>query len=55
MTHTAQLSDYLDARFQIEQMGRWHWIIAPSRELGGVGRFYNVQGLVLRVAPAPAT
>jgi hypothetical protein len=48
MTRTAQLTDYLDERFQVEQRGRWHWIMDPAWEPGGVGRFYNVQGLVLR-------
>jgi hypothetical protein len=51
MTRTAQLSDDLDARFRVEQRGRWHWIISPSSEPKGIGRFYNVQALIL--APGP--
>jgi hypothetical protein len=54
MTRTTELSDYFDGRFQVEQRGRWHWIIDPAREPGGVGRFYNVQGLALSVKPPGA-
>jgi hypothetical protein len=54
MTHTTQLSDYLDERFQIERQAQWHWIIEPSQPTGRVGRLYNTQGLVLSVEPVPS-
>jgi hypothetical protein len=54
MTRSTELSDYLDGRFQVEQRGRWHWITGLSQQPGGVGRFYNVQGLILSVNPPGA-
>jgi len=47
MTRTAELGDYLDDRFQVEQQGRWLWVIDPSTEAGRVGRISHVQGFVL--------
>ncbi|SIO62442.1 hypothetical protein SAMN05444166_7048 [Singulisphaera sp. GP187] len=49
MTHTLELSDYLDARFHVEEFGKWVWVMPPSSELGFVGRLYKVQGFILSI------
>lgn len=49
MTHTLELADYLDARFHIEEFGKWVWVMPPSQEQGPVGRIYKVQGLILSI------
>ena len=49
MTHTLELSDYLDARFHVEEFGKWVWVMPPSPEQGLVGRIYKVQGLILSI------
>jgi hypothetical protein len=47
MTRTPELNDYLDGRFRIEQAGRWHWVMEPSKQEGRVGRLFRVQAFVL--------
>jgi hypothetical protein len=53
MTHTLELSDYLDPRFQVEERGRWVWVMPPSPGPGQVGRLYKVQGLILSIKSPP--
>jgi hypothetical protein len=49
VTRTAQLNEYLDSRFRIEQAGRWLRVIEPSGEPTGVGRFFRVQAFILAI------
>jgi hypothetical protein len=52
MLRSRDLQDYFDARFTTLDRGRWQWVVSPPARTGDVGRLYDVQALVLRVAPA---
>jgi hypothetical protein len=48
MTRSLDLGDYVDARFQIEERGRWTWVsLVP--QAGQNGKCFDVQALTLGV------
>lgn len=50
MLRSAEIDDYVDERFAIVTRRRWHWVVAPPQQPGQVGRLFDVQALVLRMA-----
>jgi hypothetical protein len=51
MLRTTELADYVDSRFTITDRGRWEWVVSPPAQVGQIGRLFDVQALVLRLAP----
>ncbi len=49
MTKSLDLTDYVDARFEIENRGRWTWV-ATVPQAGKPGKLFDVQALILKMA-----
>jgi len=50
MTKSLDLADYVDARYKIEERGRWSWVQAVPQP-GQSGKLFEVQALTLSVNP----